>query len=159
MTAPTRADARHLFTGSAFVVPLHPLDGSKPVSCLVRPDDPTVPWFQWPLGSPPRLTAHPRSLAQLRDPSVSLYVVENPLQGDHLVSRGLCAISVCGIYGRHADWRAVALAGRDVHICMPAFDGPGPIRALTAVLESYGARVLWSPETGPGWSPTEWVTS
>jgi hypothetical protein len=41
---------------------------------------------------------HPRSLESLKDPSVPLWVTEGSKGGDSLVSQGLCAVALAGVY-------------------------------------------------------------
>jgi hypothetical protein len=41
---------------------------------------------------------HPRSLKRLKDPSTPLWVTEGCKGGDSLVSQGLCAVSLAGVY-------------------------------------------------------------
>jgi hypothetical protein len=41
---------------------------------------------------------HPRSMESLKDPSVPLWVTEGSKGGDSLVSQGLCAVALAGVY-------------------------------------------------------------
>jgi hypothetical protein len=41
---------------------------------------------------------HPRSLKRLKDPSTPLWITEGSKGGDSLVSQGLCAVSLAGVY-------------------------------------------------------------
>jgi hypothetical protein len=41
---------------------------------------------------------HPRSLESLKDPSVPLWITEGSKGGDSLVSQGLCAVALAGVY-------------------------------------------------------------
>ncbi len=68
------------------------------------------------------LDVHPMARQLLGDPSVPLFITEGIKKGDALVSRGLCALALLGVWnwrGRNedggltalADWESVALNG------------------------------------------------
>jgi len=83
--------------------------------------------YEIPSGTRMALDVHPFAREMLRDPSVPLFVVEGIKKGDALVSRGLCAIGLQGVWnwrgtnergGKVAlpEWEYVALNGREVYV-------------------------------------------
>ena len=98
-----------------------------------RPDQPRIDKdgkpvkYETPRGSRMVLDAHPFSQEKLGDPSVPLFITEGIKKGDALVSRGLCAVSLLGVWswrGTNAqggkvvlpEWEHIALNDRQVHI-------------------------------------------
>jgi Domain of unknown function (DUF3854) len=98
-----------------------------------RPDEPRIDKhgkpvkYETPAGSRMVLDVHPAVRDRLGDPSVPLFVTEGIRKGDALVSRGLCAVALLGVWnfrgkneygGKTAlsDWECVALNGRQVYI-------------------------------------------
>ena len=73
---------------------------------------------------------HPRSLEGLKDPSVPLWVTEGSKGGDSLVSQGLCAVALAGVYnfavkGTHSQtllpcWDHINLESRMVIVAYDA---------------------------------------
>ena len=74
-----------------------------------------------------RLDCHPRAYPLLGDPTVPLWVTEGMKKGDALVSHGLCALDLMGVWcwrgtneqgGKVVlpDWQSVAIDGREVRI-------------------------------------------
>ena len=128
-----------------------------------RPDTPQVDQegeeakYLYPGGQPMRLDCHPRSVPLLQDPQVPLWVTEGVKKSDALVSHGLCALTLLGVWnwrGRNAqggkvalpEWQDIALNGRDVRL---VFDSDimekAPVEqallALAGYLTSKGAHV------------------
>jgi hypothetical protein len=97
-----------------------------------RPDQPRLKdgepvKYENPFGSRTTLDVHPFSRESLADPSVPLFVTVGIKQGDALVSRGLCAVALLGIWnwrgtneqgGKTAlpEWELIALSGRQIYI-------------------------------------------
>lgn len=97
-----------------------------------RPDEPRIKdgkpvKYETPSGSRMVFDVHPFARELLGDPSVPLFITEGVKKGDALVSRGLCAVALLGVWnwrGRNAnggltalpDWEYVALNDRRVHI-------------------------------------------
>ncbi len=126
------------------------------VNYQYRPDAPRIRdgkavKYETPSGSRMTLDVHPFAREKLGDPTVPLFVTEGIKKGDCLVSRGLCAITLLGVWNWRgtnekggktilADWNYVALNGRQVYV---VFDSdvmlkPGVHKALVglkAVLE------------------------
>ncbi len=121
-----------------------------------RPDSPRIKdgkpvKYETPSGSRMALDVHPFAREKLGDPSVPLFVTEGVKKGDSLVSHGLCAVALLGVWNWRGanekggktllpDWNYVALNGRQVYV---VFDSdvmlkPGVHKALVglkAVLE------------------------
>jgi hypothetical protein len=90
-----------------------------------RPDEPRIKEgkpikYETPSGSRMVLDVHPFAREMLRDPSVPLLITEGIKKGDALVSRGLCAVALLGVWnwrGRNehggltalAEWEHIAL--------------------------------------------------
>lgn len=74
------------------------------------------------VGQASRLDVHPRNRSKIIDPTEPLYITEGIKKGDSLTTRGLCTISLAGVYnwrshlGTLGDWEDVVLKGRDVVI-------------------------------------------
>jgi hypothetical protein len=127
------------------------------VSYQYRPDQPRIKdgkpiKYETPSGSRMTLDVHPFAREKLGDPSIPLFITEGIKKGDALVSRGLCAVTLLGVWnwrgtndkgGKVAlpEWDYVALnGGRRVYI---VFDSdvmlkPGvheAMRRLKAFLE------------------------
>jgi Domain of unknown function (DUF3854) len=97
-----------------------------------RPDEPRIKdrkpvKYETPGGSRMALDVHPFAREKLGDPSVPLFITEGIKKGDVLVSRGLCAIGLIGVWnwrgtneygGKTAlpEWEYVALNDREVYI-------------------------------------------
>ncbi|MDP9476412.1 MAG: DUF3854 domain-containing protein [Actinomycetota bacterium] len=92
-----------------------------------RPDRPRIRdgkpvKYESPPGSRMVLDVHPRARKMLGDPKVPLLITEGVKKGDALVSRGLCAVALMGVWnwrGRNedggltalAEWESIALNG------------------------------------------------
>ncbi|MDQ3184028.1 MAG: DUF3854 domain-containing protein [Actinomycetota bacterium] len=124
-----------------------------------RPDEPRIDKdgkpvkYETPWGSRMVLDVHPFAREMLGNPTMPLFITEGIKKGDSLVSRGLCAVALLGVWawrGRNddggltalAEWDYVALNdGRRVFI---VFDSdvmlkPGvhkALRRVKALLES-----------------------
>jgi len=97
-----------------------------------RPDEPRIKngrpvKYETPSGSRMALDVHPFAREKLGDPSVPLFITEGIKKGDALVSQGLCAIALIGVWnwrgtnehgGKTAlpEWEFVALNNREVYI-------------------------------------------
>ncbi len=143
----------------ALVAPVRGPTG-RVVHRRIRPDTPRVRFGvpiaeESPRGRARVLDVPPRVRPRLRDRSVALHVRADgsPLAVDAAVSRGLCCIGIDGASGWRnrrgaplAEWSAIALDGREVHI---ALDDPRAARpharpaiaALAVFLRSRGAQV------------------
>jgi hypothetical protein len=98
-----------------------------------RPDQPRIDKkgksvkYETPSGSRMVLDVHPFARERLGNPVVPLFVTEGIKKGDALVSRGLCTVTLLGVWswrGRNGDggltalaeWDYVALNDREVYI-------------------------------------------
>ena len=97
-----------------------------------RPDEPRIGKRGKPISTRPQagrlaLDVHPFCAERLGDPTVPLFITEGIKKGDALVSRGLCAVALIGVWnwrgtnrcgGKMAlpEWESVALNGRKVYI-------------------------------------------
>ena len=83
--------------------------------------------YETPKGSRMVLDVHPSVQERIGDPSVPLFITEGAKKGDSLVSRGLCAVALLGVWnwrgtnGRGGktvlpEWDYAALNGREVYI-------------------------------------------
>jgi hypothetical protein len=97
-----------------------------------RPDEPRIKngrpvKYETPSGSHMALDVHPFTREKLGDPSVPLFITEGIKKGDALVSQGLCAIALIGVWNwrgtnEHGgktvlpEWEFVALNNREVYI-------------------------------------------
>jgi hypothetical protein len=137
------------------LLPIWSPSGEK-VSHQFRPDEPRAKngkpvKYETPPGSHMSLDVHPSVRKRLGDPSTPLWVTEGLKKGDALASRGLCAITLLGVWnwrgtngkgGKVAlpEWEYVALNDRRIYI---VFDSdvmlkPGvheAMRRLKAFLE------------------------
>jgi Domain of unknown function (DUF3854) len=113
------------------LIPIYSPTGEK-VLYQYRPDEPRIKdgkpvKYETPSGSRMTLDVHPFAREMLCDPSAPLFVSEGIKKGDALVSRGLCAVALLGVWnwrGRNAsggltalrEWEYVALNDRRVHV-------------------------------------------
>ena len=97
-----------------------------------RPDGPRLRdgkpnKYETPTGSQMVLDVHPSARQMLSNPKIDLWITEGVKKGDALLSKGLLAISLLGVWnwrgtnesgGKTAlpDWEYVALNGRQVFI-------------------------------------------
>lgn len=113
--------------------------------------------YETPSGSGVRLDCSPVCLEQIKDPTSPLWITEGAKKADALASRGLCAVSLNGVWsfkGKNefggvtwlADWDYIALKGRDVRIVFDSDVMQKPevrkaLERLTAHLQRKGAHV------------------
>jgi hypothetical protein len=97
-----------------------------------RPDQPRIKAgkpvkYETPAGSRMVLDIHPHALEKLKDPSFSLFITEGVKKGDALVSRGVCAVALLGVWNWRGtnpqggtvalpEWEQIALNDRTVYI-------------------------------------------
>jgi putative DNA primase/helicase len=94
-----------------------------------------------PKGQASRLDVHPRNRNKIADPTVELWIIEGIKKGDSLTSRGLCVVSLTGVFnwrsqlGSLGDWEDVPLKGRSVAICFDADakSNPNVLRAMVRI--------------------------
>lgn len=154
------------------LIPLHGPSGDV-VLHQFRPDEPRTKHgkpvkYETPSGARMALDVHPMARDRLGDPSVPLFVTEGIKKGDALVSRGLCAVALVGVWnwrGTNAkggkvalpEWEDVALNSRRVHVVfdsdvMTKPEARAALSRLKAFLESRGAEValIYLPATEDG---------
>ncbi len=136
-TAETKSELERLgFSGAQRNVPGLLIPVCSPAGEVamwqLRPDQPRTKngkpvKYETPAGSRMALDVHPFARDRLGDPSVPLFVTEGIKKGDALVSRGLCAVALIGVWnwrGTNAkggkvalpEWECVALNGRRVYV-------------------------------------------
>ena len=174
----TAAEVRRLgFTGRrarapALLIPLHDVYGEL-AGYALRPDEPrvadgSVVKYERPKGSRQVLDVPPRCRERIGDPKVVIYITEGGKKADALAARGVCVISLNGVWGWRGtngqggktalpDWDAVALNQRLVRI---VFDSDVTTKdqvrlallRLKAFLESRGAvvEVIYLPPSANG---------
>ena len=136
-TIQTKAELERLGFGRSqcnvpgVLLPIHgPMGGV--VSYQFRPDEPRIKdgkpvKYETPTGSRMVLDVHPAVRDKLGDPSVPLFVTEGVKKGDALVSHGLCAVALIGVWtwrGKNAfggktalpEWEYIALNDRQVYV-------------------------------------------
>jgi hypothetical protein len=129
-----------------------------------RPDEPRIGKdgkpvkYETPVGASMTLDCHPFCRNTLGDPNAPLFVTEGVKKGDALVSHGLCAVALIGVWNFRGtnerdgktvlpEWEYVAMNGRKVYV---AFDSDvmekrevhAALSRLKAFLEHRGAEVL-----------------
>jgi hypothetical protein len=113
------------------LIPIHG-PGGDVAMYQYRPDQPRIKdgkpvKYETPRGTRMALDVHSFARGRLGDPTVPLFVTEGVKKGDALVSQGLCAVALIGVWnwrgtnesgGKTAlpDWEHVALNGRHVYI-------------------------------------------
>jgi Domain of unknown function (DUF3854) len=144
------------------VLPLHGVSGEI-LSYQLRPDHPRIGRngkpvkYETPANSRMVLDIHPSARVQLSDPAIPLFVTEGVKKGDALVSRGLCAIALIGVWNWRgtneqggktalAAWESIALNRRRVYIVfdsdvMEKKEVYAALVRLKTFLESRGADV------------------
>jgi hypothetical protein len=80
--------------------------GGEVVLHQSRPDEPRIKAgkalkYETPSGSRMTIDVHPSMRSKLGDPSVPLWITEGVKTGDSLTSRGLCTVSLLGVW----NWR------------------------------------------------------
>jgi hypothetical protein len=147
----------------ALLIPIYSPTGEV-VLYQARPDEPRIDGrgklvkYETPGGKRMALDVHPSARDRLGDPSVPLFVTEGIKKGDALVSRGVCAVALIGVWNWRgtnelggktalAEWEYMALNDRKVYV---VFDSDliekkevyGALCRLKRFLEHRGARVL-----------------
>jgi hypothetical protein len=140
-TVNTKADLARMGFGRAqqlapgLVIPLWNVAG-EPAGYQLRPDEPRANGtgkpirYETPARQPNVVDVPPRVRPMLGDPTVPLIVTEGCRKADAGAARGLCVVSISGVYGWRgtngqggkvalADWEQIALNGRKVLL---AFD-------------------------------------
>jgi hypothetical protein len=149
-------------------VPMRSPDGHS-TSSQIRPNKPRRkgPKYETPAASKMIADVHPRNLEAVGDAGRDLWMTEGVKKGDALASRGLCAISLAGVWnfavagtkGREllSCFDSVALEGRRVFVVFDSDVMTKPevqeaLARLVAALEGRGADVfvVYLPDTGDG---------
>lgn len=127
----------------ALFVPMYRATGEmgsaqlKPAFPAPHPSGRTMKYVS-PRNAPNVLDVHPRNSAAVRDVSQSLWITEGVKKGDALTSRGLCVVTLSGVFnwrsklGTLGDWEDIPLKGRQVIICFDA-DARGNDQVLAAM--------------------------
>jgi hypothetical protein len=154
----------------ALVVPVWDVYGRQATN-QSRPDAPRMKRgksvkYETCAGARMVVDVHPHARTSVGDPSVPLFVTEGVKKGDALVSRGVCAAALLGVWNWRgtndvggvtalADWESIALQGRAIYVVFDsdAMTKPGVDGALTrfvAFLKSRGGEptVIYLP-SGP----------
>jgi hypothetical protein len=125
--------------------------------------------YETPYGAGLVVDVPPGARADIPDPRKPLWITEGARKADSAVSRGLCCISLNGVYGWRgtnkktgktvlACWESIALNGRPVYICFDSDVTTKPevaeaLERLKKFLESKGATVtVITLPAGPGGS-------
>jgi P4 family phage/plasmid primase-like protien len=127
----TVACAESLRRSPGLLIPVYNPVGER-VSAHYRPDEPLVGndgksrKYLMPFSTGTVLDVHPANTEDVRDTSVPLYVTEGVKKGDALTSRGLCAVSLAGVWNwkrdgaAHPDWESIPVKGRRVVLVFDA---------------------------------------
>jgi len=124
--------AKSQYRKLGILIPLWGVDGQK-IGYTYRPDNPREDSrsrkikYENVKGSSLRLDCLPSCQENLGDPAIPLWITEGLKKGDALVSHGLCAVVLSGVWGFKgrnslggvtllADWDHIALDGRRVYI-------------------------------------------
>ena len=115
--------------------------------------------YETPAKSGVRLDVHPSQVERLKDSTVSLWVTEGVKKGDSLVSHGLCAVALQGVWCWQRDdiplpeWEEIKLYGRSVVVAFDSDVMTNPkvqkaLKELVGCLKGRGAQVkiLYLPE-------------
>jgi hypothetical protein len=160
----------HLWPGQlrlpALLIPMY-WGGRKLVGHRSRPDDPRtdddgkVVKYEQPAKLPIHLDVNPYAWEWVLNPAFELAVTEGEKKADALISAGVPAITLTGVWCWQRDgkplpeWDDVPLDGRTVHL---VFDNDvatkdqvrDALTKLTSFLRGRGANVLWTiPPEGP----------
>lgn len=147
----------------ALVMPVHSAHGEV-VNYQARPDTPRIDAararpvkYETVANSRVSLDVPPSARSQLANPELELWITEGVKKGDALVSAGVCAVALLGVWNWRGtndkggktvlpDWDSVALNDRRVFLC---FDSDAMVKRpvhqalgrLAGFLESRGAVV------------------
>ena len=96
----------------ALAIPIFGTDGIK-TTYQLRPDRPRIRAgkpikYETPFGSKMVLDVHPYVTHILGNPNIPLWITEGIKKGDALVSHGLCAVALLGVWnwrGSSASWQ------------------------------------------------------
>lgn len=115
--------------------------------------------YETPKGSGICLDVHPSQIERLKDPTVPLWITEGVKKGDSLVSRGLCAVALLGVWCWKRDdiplpeWEEIRLYGRSVVVAFDSDVMTNPkvqkaLEGLVGYLKGRGAqvKVLYLPD-------------
>jgi hypothetical protein len=166
-TVGSKAELERLGFGRAqrntpgLLIPIHG-PGGDVVLYQFRPDGPRIKdgkpvKYETPTGARMALDVHPFARDRLGNPTVPLFITEGTKKGDALVSHGVCAVALIGVWnwrgtneqgGKTAlpEWEFVALNERHVYVI---FDSDVMLKKevyaalvrLRGFLESRGAKV------------------
>jgi hypothetical protein len=165
----TKVDLKRAgFADSQCIVPtlLIPVHDARGELALYqhRPDDPRIKdgrtlKYETPARARMVLDVPPASRPQLGNPATPLFITEGVRKGDSLVSLGLCAIALLGVWnwrgtnemgGKMAlpDWENIALNDRRVYVVFDSDVMVKPevhaaLQRLAAFLKSRGAHALF----------------
>ncbi len=109
-------------------IPMHGPSGQvtgaqvKPAIAPIHPNGKAMKYASR-RNSPNVLDVHPRNLARVADAREQLWITEGIKKGDALTSRGLCVVTLTGVFnwrsklGTIGDWEDVPLKGRSIVVC------------------------------------------
>lgn len=170
-TITSRADIPPIFAEYqcrlGLLIPMYSPDGIT-TGYQLRPDRPRFRdgkyiKYETATGTRCIIDVHPSMRVRAGDPNTELWVTEGVKKGDSLASRGLCTISLVGVWNWQRKgqpvpcWDHVALTAREVYV---VFDSDVmfkegvqlALERLSAFLEQRGAdvRVVLLPEPSDG---------
>ena len=148
----------------ALLIPMYSPTGEI-ATHQIKPDAPRkdkrgkIIKYETPTGSGICLDVHPSQIERLKDPSVPLWVTEGVKKGDSLVSHGLCAVALQGVWCWKRDdkplpeWEEIRLYGRSVVVAFDSDVMTNPkvqkaLEGLVGYLKGRGAqvKVLYLPD-------------
>jgi hypothetical protein len=98
------------------LVPIHTVNGGKKSAQFKPRNQGSGPKYISPSARPPVLDVPPRCKPSIGNPHVPLYITEGAKKADSAASRGLCCISIAGVWnwrGRNKDDGLTALGDWD----------------------------------------------
>lgn len=149
----TNACAESLRRSAGLLIPVYNPEGER-VSAHYRPDEPLIGQdgktrkYQMPFSTGTVLDVHPANTDAIRDTKITLYVTEGVKKGDSLTSRGLCAVSLAGVWNwkregaAHPDWESIPVKGRRVVLVFDADATSNP-----DVMKAQRAFAVWMRDT------------
>jgi hypothetical protein len=128
------------------LIPRYGVD-AKQISAQIRPDNPRpndqgkLAKYECPAGHPMRLDVHPSTKPVLSDPTTPLVICESTLKADSVLSAGMHAIGMVGVWGWWGTgpaggrlavpcFESIALADRTVYIAADSDVRDNPMVAL-----------------------------